>query len=90
MTELDIKLSSILYEPRAHRAGFISGFCSVKRMRVFDSSWIRWDTNPSQVMSQQTLVLIYRPLKDGKLSWLRRERKSHKSVQTLATPGIDL
>ena len=43
----------------------ISGFCSVKRMRV-------------KVSSQQTLVLIYLPRKDGKLSWLRRERRLHK------------
>ena len=37
-----------------------------------------WDTNPSQVSSQQSLVLIYLPRKDGKLSWLRRKRRSHK------------
>ena len=37
-----------------------------------------WDTNPSQVSSQQMLVLIYLPRKDGKLSWLRRKRRSHK------------
>ena len=36
------------------------------------------DTNPSQVSSQQMLVLIYLPRKDGKLSWLRRKRRSHK------------
>ena len=36
------------------------------------------------------LVLIYLPRKDGKLSWLRWERKSHKSVQILAEPGIEL
>ena len=33
------------------------------------------------------LVLIYLPRKDGKLSWLRRERKSHKSVQISEEPG---
>ena len=44
----------------------ISGFCSFKRIRVFDSPGR--DTNPSQVSSQQTLVLIYQPHKDGKLS----------------------
>ena len=49
-----------------------------------------WDTNPSQVSSQQMLVLIYLPWKDGKLNWLRRERKSHKSVQISAEPGIEL
>ena len=54
----------------------ISGFCSIKGMRVFDSPG--WDTNPLQVSSQQTLVLIYLPRKDGKLSWLRRKRRSHK------------
>ena len=43
----------------------ISDFRSVKRMRVFDSPG--QDTNPSQVSSQQTLVLIYLPQKDGKL-----------------------
>ena len=37
-----------------------------------------WDTNPSQVSYQQTLVLIYLPQKDGKLSWLRRKRRLHK------------
>ena len=36
------------------------------------------DTNPSQVSSQQTLVLIYLPRKDGKLTWLRRKRRSRK------------
>ena len=36
------------------------------------------DTNPSQVSSQQTLVLNYLPWKDGQLSWLRRKRRSHK------------
>ena len=43
-----------------------SGFCSVKRMRVFGSP--EWDINPSQVSSQQKLVLIYLPWKDEKLS----------------------
>ena len=43
----------------------ISRFCSVKQMRVFDPPG--WDTNPSQVSSQQMLVLIYVPKKDGKL-----------------------
>ena len=37
-----------------------------------------WDTNPSQVSSQKTLILIYLLRKDGKLSWLRRKRKPHK------------
>ena len=36
------------------------------------------ESNSSQVSSQQTLVLIYLPRKDGKLSWLRRERRSQK------------
>ena len=36
------------------------------------------DTNPSQVSSQQTLVLINLPWKDRKLSYLRRKRWSHK------------
>ena len=35
------------------------------------------DTNPSQVSSQQILVLIYLPRKDGKWSWLRQKRRSH-------------
>ena len=35
------------------------------------------DTSPSQVCSQQTLVLIYLPRKDEKLSWLRRKRRTH-------------
>ena len=37
-----------------------------------------WDTIPSQVSSQQTLVLIYLPRKDRKLSWLRQKRRLHK------------
>ena len=45
----------------------IFGFCSVKRMRIFGSP-PGWDTNPTQVSSQQTLVLIYLLRKDGKLS----------------------
>ena len=49
-----------------------------------------WDINPSQVSSQQTLVFFYLPRKDGKPSSLRQKRKSHKSVQTLAEPGIEL
>ena len=44
----------------------IPGLRSVKQMRDFDSP--RWDINPSQVSSQQMLVLIYLPQKDGKLS----------------------
>ena len=36
------------------------------------------DTNPLQVSSQQTLVLIYLPRKHEKLSLLRRKRESHK------------
>ena len=36
------------------------------------------DTNPSQVSSQQTLVLIYLPRKGGKLSNLGQKRSSHK------------
>ena len=36
------------------------------------------DTNPTQVSSQQMLVLIYLPWKDGKLSWLRQKRRLHK------------
>ena len=43
----------------------VSGFCSVKWMRVFDSFL---DGNPSQVSSQQTLVLIHLPWKNEKLS----------------------
>ena len=31
------------------------------------------DTNPSQVSSQKTLVLIYQPRNDGKLSDLKQE-----------------
>ena len=36
------------------------------------------DTNPSQVSSQKMPVLIYLPLKDGKLNYLRQKRRSHK------------
>ena len=63
----------------------VSGFCSVKRIRVFD--FPGRDTNPSQVSSQQTLVLIYLPPKDGKLSYLRQKRGC-TNIQILAEPGI--
>ena len=48
-----------------------------------------WDTNPLQVSSQQTLVLIYLPRKDGRLSWLRQKRRSHKD-SNLGRAGIEL
>ena len=52
----------------------ISGFCNVKLMRICDPPG--WDKkNTLQVSSQQTLVLIYLPRKDGKLSWLRGKRR---------------
>lgn len=35
-------------------------------------------TNPSQVSPEQTLVLIYQPRKDGKLSEFWQKRRSHK------------
>ena len=73
------KFVSLLNPLRAEwpmEPALISGFCSVKKMRVFDSPG--QDTNPSLVSSQQTLVLIYLPRKDGKLSWLRRKRRLHK------------
>ena len=47
-------------------AALISDFFNVKRMRVFDSPG--QDTNLSQISSQQALVLIHLPRKDGKLS----------------------
>ena len=82
-------INQILYEPSGPWSGRLSPVCVVL------SGWESltppgWDTNPSQVSSQQMMVLIYLPWKDGKLSWLRRERKSHKSVQTSAKPGIEL
>ena len=64
---------------------FISGFCSVKQMRVFDSPWM--NTNTSQVSSQQILVLIYLPWKDGNLSQLRWKRRVHK-YQSNFDPGL--
>ena len=45
------------------------------------------DTNPSQVSSQQTLVFIYLPRKDGKPSWLRRKRRPHKDLNLGKVPG---
>ena len=39
------------------------------------------DTNPSQVSFQKTLVLIFLPRKDGKLSSLLRKRKSHQYLK---------
>ena len=47
------------------------------------------DTNPSQVSSQQTLVLIYLPGKEGKLNWLRWKRRSHK-YSNFGRAGIEL
>ena len=47
------------------------------------------DTSPIQVSSQQTLVLIYLPRKDGKLSWLRQKRRSH-NYSNLGRSGIAL
>ena len=44
------------------------GLCSVKGMRGLTHSGR--DTNPSQVSSQQTLVLIYLPRKDKMLCQL--------------------
>ena len=54
----------------------ISGFFSVKRMRVLTPPG--WDTNKSQVSYHQTLVLIYLPWKDRRLSYHRRKKRSHK------------
>ena len=58
------KMLNLLQAKRPMEPALIFGFCSVKRMRVFDSPWI----NPSQVSSQQTLELIYFPRKDENLS----------------------
>ena len=44
------------------------------------------DTNPSQVSSQQMLVLIYLPRKDGEPSWRRRSLK----YSNLGRAGIEL
>ena len=44
-----------------------------------------WDTNPSQVGSQQT----YLPHKDGKQSYLRWEKRSHK-CSNCGKAGIEL
>ena len=57
----------------------ISGFCSVKRISVLSLTLHGWDTNPPQVSSQQRLVLICLPRKDGKLSYLRRKSKANKN-----------
>ena len=47
-----------------------------------------WDTNPSQVSSQQKLVLIYLPPKDGKLSSLSfGGKEGHTKIQVSAEPG---
>ena len=57
----------------------ILGFCSVKRMRIFD--YPGRDTDPAlQVSFQQTLAFIYRFCKNGKLCEIWRERKSHKCL----------
>ena len=48
----------------AHGAG---GFCSVKQMRVFDYP-LDGTLIHGKLASQQMLVLIYLPRKDGKLS----------------------
>ena len=60
--------SQILYEPSGPWSRRLSP------VSVVFSGWESlthpgWDTNPSQVSFQQTLVLIYLPRKDGKLSY---------------------
>ena len=53
----------------------ISGFCFCE----WESLPLPgWDTNPSQVSSKQTLVLINLPRKDGKLCLRRKKIRSHK------------
>ena len=80
-----ISQSQILYEPSGPWGRRLSP------VSVVLSGWESltppgWDTNTSQVSSQQTLVLIYLPRKDGKLSWLRRKRRLHK-YSNLDKPG---
>ena len=67
-------------------------FKSVKQL-----IWDRWesltpperDTNPSQVSSQQVLVLIYLPWKDE--NWVSLGRKEGRTnIQVSAKPGIQL
>ena len=48
------------------------------------------DTNPSQVSSQQMLVLIFLPWKDGKLSYSLGGKECHTIIQILAKPEIEL
>ena len=83
----NFSINLIIQEARAKpmEPALISGFCNDKRMRVFDSPG--QDTNPSQVSSQQTLVFIYLPRKDGKPSWLRRKRRPHKDLNLGKVPG---
>ena len=63
---------------------YISSFCCVKSLLP-----TRWDTNPSQVSSQQTLVLMSPPRKDGKLSQLKQIRGC-TNIQISDVPGIEL
>ena len=64
----------------------ISTFCSVKYCKwskVFDSPGR--NTNSSQVSSQQTLLLVYLPWKDGRL------KRSHTTYILISSePGIKL
>ena len=63
----------------------ISSFCSVKRIRVFDSPWKGHYYNLSQVSSQLTLVLIYKARRME--SWVTFGRKEgHTDIQISAEP----
>ena len=54
----------------------ISGSVGLSRWESLSTTWLL--ANPLQVSSQQKLVLIYRNLKDGKLSYLKHKRRSHR------------
>ena len=60
-TLLKLKKSQSFYSPVAYFSWHLSpvSVSSVNQMSVFDFPWPGRDTNPSQVSSQQMLVLIY-------------------------------
>ena len=67
----------------------ISGFYSVKQMRVFVSPWMG-HCNPLQVSSQQTLVLIYSTYPRRMESWVGLGRKEGcTNIRISAKSGIE-
>ena len=64
-------------EPFTFYCSKISGKVATKNLLMI--LFLKGPTSPSEPVSyQQMLLLIYLPRKDRKLSWYRRQRRSHK------------